>query len=523
MHAMDEHRVIVNANVITMDAADRRCRALAIAGDRIRAVDAPEAMQPYIDQGWPVEDFRGRTLLPGFIDTHEHLMLTGSQATAVHLDAAADIGDLLERIAARGAETEKGQWVRGSYLNEQSLAEKRMPDRRELDRAVPDHPALIMHATCHMCSLNTLALDLLAPPPGLEGLDQENGRPTGVVRDPGILTHIHPAVARRVPLEEKIGFLQRAARMAMAQGITTVHALDGGDLGPGDTRVIWRHRDRLPVRVVCYNQSMDLREVEELGLPRVGGCICSDGAFEAHTAALFEPYADQPDNYGTLTFPQEVMDAFILAAHRSGRQVAIHCESERSIEQVLWAMEKALRAFPRDDHRHRIEHLELPTENQIRRMAAAGIMAAMQPAFIPAFIGAADMAQYEVLLGRARLRRVHPYRTILDAGIPICGGSDSPVTPYDPLAGIQAAVLHPNPAQRVNLTEALRMFTTAAAWSAFEEDAKGSIEVGKLADLVVLAEDPYKVPAKAIADIAVLGVCVGGRWHLKTDAVAEDG
>ena len=343
------------------------------------------------------------------------------------------------------------------------------------------------------------------------------------MRDPGILTHIHPAVARRVPLEEKIGFLQRAARMAMAQGITTVHALDGGDLGPGDTRVIWRHRDRLPVRVVCYNQSMDLREVEELGLPRVGGCICSDGAFEAHTAALFEPYADQPDNYGTLTFPQEVMDAFILAAHRSGRQVAIHCESERSIEQVLWAMEKALRAFPRDDHRHRIEHLELPTENQIRRMAAAGIMAAMQPAFIPAFIGAADMAQYEVLLGRARLRRVHPYRTILDAGIPICGGSDSPVTPYDPLAGIQAAVLHPNPAQRVNLTEALRMFTTAAAWSAFEEDAKGSIEVGKLADLVVLAEDPYKVPAKAIADIAVLGVCVGGRWHLKTDAVAEDG
>jgi predicted amidohydrolase YtcJ len=156
-------------------------------------------------------------------------------------------------------------------------------------------------------------------------------------------------------------------------------------------------------------------------------------------------------------------------------------------------------------------------------MARAGIMAAMQPAFIPAFIGAADMAQYEVLLGRARLRRVHPYRTILDAGIPICGGSDSPVTPYDPLAGIQAAVLHPNPAQRVNLTEALRMFTTAAAWSAFEEDAKGSIEVGKLADLVVLAEDPYKVPAKAIADIAVLVVCVGGRWHLKTDAVAEDG
>ncbi|MEE4608368.1 MAG: amidohydrolase family protein, partial [Desulfobacteraceae bacterium] len=306
MHAKDNHRVIVNANVITMDAAERRCRALAIESGRVRAVGAPEEMQLFIDQGWPVEDFHGRTLLPGFIDTHEHLMLTGSQAAAVHLDAVANIGDILARIAARAAETEPGQWVRGSYLNEQALAEKRMPDRRELDRAVPHHPVLIMHATCHMCSLNTRALDILALPPDLEGLDRENGDATGVVRDPGILTHLHPAIARRVPLEAKIGFLQQAAEMALAQGITTVHALDGGDLGPGDTRVIWQHRDRLPVRVVCYNQSMDLGEVAELDLPRVGGCICSDGAFEAHTAALFEPYADQPDNYGTLTFSQEV-------------------------------------------------------------------------------------------------------------------------------------------------------------------------------------------------------------------------
>ncbi len=522
MNETEKRQVIVNANVITMDDAERRCRALAIEDGYIRASGTVEAMQPFIDQGWPREDFKGRTLLPGFIDTHEHLMLTGSQATAVHLDAVDDIGDILARIAEQAADTEPGQWVRGSYLNEQALAEKRMPVRRELDRAVADHPVLIMHATCHMCALNTRALELLAPPSDLEGLDRVNGEPTGVVRDPGILTHIHPALARLVPLEAKIDFLQQAAKMAVRRGITTVHALDGGDLGPGDTQVIWHHRGHLPVRVVCYNQSMDLEEVRQLGLPRVGGCICSDGAFEAHTAALFEPYTDQPDNYGTLTFSQNEMDAFILAAHRSGRQVAIHCESERSIEQVLWAMEKAIRAFPRGDHRHRIEHLELPTTNQIQRMAEAGIMAAMQPAFIPAFIGAVDMAQYEVLLGRTRLKRVHPYRTILDAGIPICGGSDSPVTPYDPLTGIQAAVLHPNPDQRVTLTEALRMFTATAAWSAFEEDVKGSIAEDKLADLVVLAQDPYQVPLDAIKDIGVLGSCIGGQWHW-TKEMGKDG
>jgi predicted amidohydrolase YtcJ len=273
------------------------------------------------------------------------------------------------------------------------------------------------------------------------------------------------------------------------------------------------HRERLPVRVVCYNQNMDLGEVRRLGLPRVGGCICADGAFEAHTAALFEPYSDQPENYGALTYSQEVMDRFVLEAHREGLQIAVHCESERAIEQVLAAMEKALRAHPRADHRHRIEHLELPTYNQIARMAAAGIMAAMQPAFIPAFIGSQGMQGYAPLLGTARLRRLHPYRTLRDHGIPVCGGSDSPVTPYNPLAGVQAAVLHPNPDERLTIHEALELFTVAAAWSAFEEAQKGSLAPGKLADLVVLERDPFAVAADEIAAIRVDRVFVGGRQY----------
>jgi predicted amidohydrolase YtcJ len=198
----------------------------------------------------------------------------------------------------------------------------------------------------------------------------------------------------------------------------------------------------------------------------------------------------------------------------------VHCESERAIEQVLWAMEKALRAFPREDHRHRIEHLELPTYNQVARMAAAGILASMQPAFIPAFIGQEDMGVYEKLLGKTRLQRVHPYRTILDAGIPISGGSDSPVTPYDPLTGIQAAVNHPNPAQRVSVREAIAMFTSTAAWSAFQENEKGTLETGKLADLVVLEEDPFMVAADRIKDIGIHSVCVEGRWHPGKEAHA---
>ncbi|UCD81780.1 MAG: amidohydrolase, partial [Desulfobacterales bacterium] len=420
------------------------------------------------------------------------------------------IDQLLGKIDRKASNTPKGVWIRGSYLNEQNLAEKRMPDRTDLDRVCPDHPVFLLHATCHMCSFNSKAIELIKLPPMLDGVDRTGGQPTGVVRDPGILTFVHPVMSGLIAEAEKVEFLQKASRMALESGITTLHALDGGDLGPGDTRVIWANRDKLPLGIVCYNQSMDISEVRDLGLPRVGGCICSDGAFEAHTAALFEPYADEPDNYGELTYSQEAMDQFILEANRAGLQIAVHCESERSIEQVLWAMEKALRDFPRTDHRHRIEHLELPTYNQIERMARAGIMTGMQPAFIPAFIGRKNMELYAALLGPARLNRVHPYRTILDHGIPICGGSDSPVTPYDPLAGIQAAVNHPNAEERVTLYEALEMFTVTAAWSAFEEREKGTIEPGKLADLVVLSDDPFAVDAEQIAGIKISQVFVGG-------------
>jgi predicted amidohydrolase YtcJ len=508
---VNDQLVLLNGNVITMMSESSRARAVALEGGRIVGTGSKADFQNLIDQGWPVVDLKGKTILPGFIDTHEHMMLTGLLAAAAHLDDVENIEQILEKLAESTKHCEKSGWIRGSYLNEQNIAEKRMPTRTELDRVSPDNPVFLLHATCHMCAFNSRALEIIDLPLNLAGVDMESGRPTGVVRDPGILTYVHPTMSNFIAEDEKIEFLQQASRMALDKGITTLHALDGGDLGPGDSRVIWNNRDKFDVRVVCYNQSMDLGEVKALGLPRVGGCICADGAFEAHTAALFEPYTDEPDNYGDLTYSQETMDKFILEANRAGLQIAVHCESERSIEQVLWALEKALRDFPRTDHRHRLEHLELPTFNQLERMAKAGIMTGMQPAFIPAFIGSEKMEIYETLLGSGRLNRVHPYRTILDHGIPVCGGSDSPVTPYDPLTGVQAAVSHPNADERVSLYEALEMFTKTAAWSAFEDKEKGTIEPGKLADLAVLESDPFTVDTAKISDIKIEAVYLGGK------------
>ena len=511
---MNNKKIIVNANIITMTEENQRYQAIAIEDGVIAALGAESEIAHLMDQGFSKEDFKGRTVLPGFIDTHEHLMATGSQETSVHLYTVKSIDDILELMSERAGITSEGDWVYGSYLNEQNIREKTMPTKEELDRAIPNHPVFITHVTRHMCAFNTKALEILNPPPDLEGLDKKSGSPTGVIRDPGILTFVYPTMSKITTDDNKFNKILTAADMALNKGITTVHALDGGDLGLGDMPVICNNLHRLPVHVVCYNQTMDIKEVKNLGLPRIGGCICADGAFEVHTAALFEPYFDEPENYGALTYSQEEMDEFILAAHGEGLQIAVHCESERSIEQVLWAMEKALTKLPRKDHRHRIEHLELPTFNQIQRMAKSGIMASMQPAFIPTFIGEKDMGSYGALLGKTRLKRVHPYRSILDAGVPISGGSDSPVTRYAPLKGIQAAVNHPNPLQRVSVFEAMQMFTSTAAFSAFEENEKGTLETGKFADLVVLENDPFNIPTDQIKDIDIHSVFVKGKQHI---------
>ena len=260
---------------------------------------------------------------------------------------------------------------------------------------------------------------------------------------------------------------------------------------------------------------MEIRESLDLGLPRIGGCIAADGAFEAHTAALLEPYADEPDHYGALTYSQEEMNDFAGKAHRAGLQIAVHCEGDRAVEQVLFAYERALREFPRRDHRHRIEHFEIPTENQIERVARAGIVAGMQPAFLPAFFYRGGTERYEFFLGRSRLKWIHPYRTILDQGILVAGGSDSPVTEINPLAGIQAAATHPHSEQRATVLEAIRMFTTSAAAFGFEEDQKGSIEPGKAADLVVLSEDPFTVARERIGNIPIEMTFVDGEIAYK--------
>lgn len=504
---MSEQFVLINANGIAMDTAENRFSAVAVEDGRIIAVGDEATVASYVEANWPVTDLEGRTLLPGFIDTHQHLGLTGQVLNGLDFLDVDCFEALLERLKGGVDNGGADEWLLGYNLNEVNLREGRLPLKEDLDSVCPDRPVMLVHSSWHLCALNSKALEMLDLPSDLAGMDVEEGEPTGLVRDPGALSHVFPSVSVLTPKSVKLASFKKACEAALKQGITTLHCLEGGEFGPGDTRIVVELADQLSLHTVIWNQVMDIPETLELGLKRIGGCICADGAMSAHTAALFEPYCDQPDNCGTLNFSQQTMDDFILEAHKNGLQTAIHCETDRAIEQVLVALERAIEAHPRDDHRHRIEHCEIPTVDQLDRMAKAGIIAAMQPAFFPHMV---DWDEYEARFGPDRMRWLHPYRTMLDKGIVMCGGSDCPITPYSPLVGVQAAVLHPVEQERISVMEALRMFTLDGAFSGFEENERGSIEAGKKADFVVLAEDPTTVSPERIGEIEVVQVYVNG-------------
>ncbi len=343
---------------------------------------------------------------------------------------------------------------------------------------------------------------------GQPGVDtDESGRAIGVVRGMANtkVTEEFNRILVTPALCERTYFT--AALEALRVGLTTVHALVGGKQTNFSTSWLIENRSTLPVRTVV-DETTDVSRVKAEGLSRIGGCLLIDGSVGSWTAALYEPYSDNPSSSGVLYWDNDCLFQFIHEAHQEGLQVSMHAIGERAIDQ-LSAYEKAIKKSPRWDHRHRVEHFLFPTWEAVDKAAELGLVLAMQPAFEYFWGGVGNM--YGSRLGPERVTRTKPIRTALQKGIRVAGGSDSYVTPMWPLLGIYAAVNHPNDAQRISVLQALELFTTNAAYAAFEEDKKGMIKKGYLADFVALAEDPRVIPSAKIKDISVLMTIVGGK------------
>lgn len=530
--------LLVNARVLTMDPARPRARSVAVAGGRVVAIDPDPADLPARE----LVDLHGAALLPGFHDAHNHMAGFGLALTEIDLrpPAVRSLQEVYAAVRRRARDTAEGGWVIGSGYDQNKLGAH--PDRDALDKAAPGHRVWLRHTSGHMCVVSSLVLtdlgiaDHAVDVPGGKVVTDAAGRPTGLLEEraqelAGRLVHPYPVAVLA-------GAIDRAGVQYLAEGITSVTeaGIGGGWVGlsPVELAAYTAARDsgRLRVRVELMIASQALHPLDahagdgiELGLDlglrtgfgddwlRIGAMkIFTDGSLVGLTAAMHEDFAGSPGNRGYLQEDAAELTATIIAAHRSGWQVAAHAIGDRAIDVALEAYATAQRRYPRADARHRIEHFAVSRPDQVARAAELGVIAVPQGRFATelgdGMLGAA---------GPSRAGWLYRQRSLLAAGMTLPGSSDRPVVSGAPLLGVHDMVNRRtgsgapfNAGEAVTAEQALRAYTSGSAYASHAEHVKGTIAPGKLADLVVLSDDPTQVSPGAIADIQVLATYVGG-------------
>jgi hypothetical protein len=481
--------------------------ALLIRDGRIASLGRSRELARARESFDQIIDLKGQTVLPGFIDSHVHLAETGLLRQGADLSPAGNIDEMLEILAGVFPDRSQPGFFRAHSFDPALMSEERNPTRQELDAISSQVPIFILRRDGHSCVVNTAFLrhcSLGSEISGVE-LDPRTGQPSGTLRAEA-LERARACRNRLLGEEDRLEAMRQACRQAVWRGVTTLHAVCGRI---EDIDLVDRLNRELPLEVIPYPSTTDLETVTAREWPRMGGDILVDGSLGSHTAALMEPYADRTEERGRLYLDRNQLVDIIGPAHRAGLQVSLHAIGDRAVEELLTAFEKVLEDHPRKNARHRIEHAELLHDEHIERIARLGLVLAVQPAF-EAFWGGTD-GMYASRLGPARAEMTNPFRQLLEAGVPLAAGSDAPITPIDPLAGVAAAVLHPNPRHRLSVEEAVSIFTVGGARAAFQEGDRGLLQEGLRADLVVLSQDPRRVAPEKIGRMDVRMVISGGR------------
>lgn len=511
---MSSSRPLLFRNAVIHTVDDRRPRAdwFVALGERIQRLGVGPPPERFLGR---TVDLGGRTVVPGFVDAHTHFFQTGVDMLHVNLAGATSLEELGERLLRQAPDGSRS-WIFANGFEEDALCDVDRLTRTELDAVSTARPIWVNRVDYHSAVVNTLALKRLEVPPGTPGLVAgANGDPVGILRADAYF-HAKARVARLYTIETKERAIRAAVAQLLPKGITAVHALEGGRVfGDEGVHQVLKRMDSLPVDLTLFLQEKNVYITKRLGFEHLGGCILIDGSIGSYTAALDADYLGYKGVRGVLYEKPRELANFVDEAHRAGIQLAFHAIGPRAIELILTTYERALDKTPRFDHRHRIEHFELATDEQIRRASDLGLVVSMQPAF-EYFWGGPD-GMYASRIGD-RWRMTNRLRTILDAGLRIAGGSDTNVTPPDPMLGIHAAVNHPNPEQRITVAEALRMMTLDAAFAGFNDERHGSLTPGKDASFAVLEHDLFGVAPGELKDVRVLETWHCGRrtWRDKT-------
>jgi predicted amidohydrolase YtcJ len=545
---VDADIVLHGGNVITVDEKKPRAQGVAVKDGRILWVGTNEGVKQAIGRGTQVRDLKGMTVIPGFIESHNHTLMFGLGLSSIDLTKVGSVEEMIALVRERAAQQKEGTWITGVGYNQNELKEKRHPSRQDLDKAAPKHLVSLRHTSAHGYAVNSLALakagitkDRLDPEGGKIGRDITTGELTGLLFESPAMKLIDD-ITPKPTLEDLVTALGKAGQRFLSEGITS--AMDASVGGNDISLQIAAYQEAVDRRVLKVRHNLaiwseavfdycrfeeSLREAQGkfLGLGirtglgdeklRIGPFkIIVDGAFSTVTAVTYEPYGVEANDRGcgVLVIEPEKLAKLASVAHGLGWQLSIHGIGDRAIDICLDAIEAAHRSKPRKDARHRLEHCTMALPRMFDRIKRLGVIPVLQPGFIWE-LGDNWFRQ----LGKETCVQLKPFRTLLDNKILMAFSSDRPVVSGAPLLGIHSAVNQKTrtgqdyaPHEKITPEEALRCYTINGAYATFEEKVKGSIEVGKLADLVILAEDLTQVRSEKIKDIPIMATMVGGEF-----------
>jgi predicted amidohydrolase YtcJ len=519
--------ILYNGNVITIDSRRPRAQAVAIADGRFLAVGDNDKVRALASSRTKKIDLTGQTIVPGFIDAHTHPAVAGRMhLRQVDCDLRS-IDAIQKAIRERAAKTPSGEWVLGFKYDDTKTAEGRPLNLADLDAAAPGHPVYVAHRGGHTAYVNSRALE--AARVTNETPDPAGGR---FDRDPGTRKHNGRVSERATEVFDKLipdansrddyrEGVKLISQMMSRAGITSAHDAYGSH---DDLRAYQDAHSAgdLSVRIYCLIDHAQIDRMIAAGIRtgfgdewvRVGAMkMTSDGSISERTARLSEPYIGRPDDFGIQVMTEEELYEKGGKAHEADWQLGVHANGDVAIDIVLRVFERLQRERPRRDPRFRLEHCTLINDALVKRIRALGAIPTPFAAYV--YYHGEKFRDY----GPERLKQMFALRSFLDAGIRVAPGSDYPPGPFEPMMALQSAVTRTDSKgnvwgaqQRITVEEALRTQTLHGAYASFEENLKGSIERGKLADLVVLGRDPLRENPASLITIPIHRTMVGGRW-----------
>jgi len=526
--------VLSGGHVITMeDPIIARQMDIALCEGRIVAIGGQSQISQLVSSGTEVINVEGKTLMPGLIDSHNHMVRFGENLQALEVSPAkvGTINDLLTRLKQRAGEIPQGKWLKAWGYDDTRLAEKRHPTNKELDRACPNHPVSVMRTCMHAMAVNSLALKMAGitaatpDPQGGEIGRDENGEPNGLLFELGAMSFIDQLIPHPSP-SDCARSLKIASDSYVSEGLTTVTEAGAG----------WSGNPHEAAGFQMSRQSGDLKPRVSLGLMEetyhlfaeqkgvglftgfgddslwIGPAkFVADGGIGARTAALRQPY-ENSDYFGVMCENPESLTQRMVQAHKAGFQISVHAIGDRTMDMVITAYESILARFPRE-HRHRIEHAALCHPDFFARIKRLGLIPVVQPAFLY-YLGDSFIRN----LGEKRLEYTIPLKSMLDKGITVAGSSDRPVTEGNPWRGIWSAVNRTtiggdsvSPKECLNVPEALKLYTRNGAYANYVENRLGTLSPGKLGDIIVLEKNPLEVDCDELKDIQVDTTIIQGK------------